>query len=117
MIMPMGLMLPPSSKLSARYLPIATINAKLDTWFVSTNGVDDGDPSRGRTAERPFRTIAYALSQITSIGVNDVLSIAAGVYQETFPLTVPAGKPDNKVSNNENLLLNLPITFETICIT
>ena len=58
---------------------IATINAKLDTWFVSTNGVDDGEPSRGRTAERPFRTIAYALSQITSIGVNDVLSIAAGV--------------------------------------
>ena len=70
---------------------IATINAKLDTWFVSTNGVDDGEPSRGRTPERPFRTIAYALSQISNIGVNDVLNIAAGVYQETFPLTVPAG--------------------------
>ena len=70
---------------------IATINAKLDTWFVSTNGVDDGDASRGRTPERPFRTIAYALSQISNIGVNDVLNIAAGVYQETFPLTVPAG--------------------------
>ena len=70
---------------------IATINAKLDTWFVSTNGVDDGEPSRGRTPERPFRTIAYALSQISNIGVNDVLNIAAGVYQETFPLNVPAG--------------------------
>ena len=70
---------------------IATINAKLDTWFVSTNGVDDGDASRGRTPERPFRTIGYALSQISNIGVNDVLNIAAGVYQETFPLTVPAG--------------------------
>ena len=70
---------------------IATINAKLDTWFVSTNGVDDNEPSRGRTPERPFRTIGYALSQISNIGVNDVLNIAAGVYQETFPLTVPAG--------------------------
>ena len=70
---------------------IATINAKLDTWFVSTNGVDDGDASRGRTPERPYRTIAYALSQISNIGVNDVLNIAAGVYEETFPLTVPAG--------------------------
>ena len=29
--------------------------------------------------------------QISNIGVNDVLNIAAGVYQETFPLTVPAG--------------------------
>ena len=70
---------------------IATINAKLDTWFVSTNGVDDGDASRGRTPERPYRTIAYALSQISNIGVNDVLNIAAGVYEEVFPLTVPAG--------------------------
>ena len=59
--------------------------------FVSTNGVDDGDASRGRTPERPYRTIAYALSQISNIGVNDVLNIAAGVYEETFPLTVPAG--------------------------
>ena len=70
---------------------IATINAKLDTWYVSTNGVDDNEPSRGRTAERPYRTIGYALSQISNIGVNDVLLIAAGVYQETFPLTIPAG--------------------------
>ena len=33
------------------------------------------------------------------------------------PETVPAGKPDNNVSNLLNLLLNLPITFETMCIT
>jgi hypothetical protein len=70
---------------------IATINAKLDTWYVSTNGVDDGDASRGRTEERPYRTIAYALSQISNIGTNDILLIAAGVYEEVFPLTVPAG--------------------------
>ena len=108
---------------------IATINAKLDTWFVSTNGVDDGEPSRGRTAERPFRTIAYALSQITSIGVNDVLSIAAGVYQETFPLTVPAGLtikgaglratkiiPTNATKQKDAFLLNDRSVIEDITI-
>ena len=108
---------------------IATINAKLDTWFVSTNGVDDNEPSRGRTAERPFRTIAYALSQITSIGVNDVLSIAAGVYQETFPLTVPAGLtvkgaglratkiiPTNATKQKDAFLLNDRSVIEDITI-
>ena len=108
---------------------IATINAKLDTWFVSTNGVDDGEPSRGRTAERPFRTIAYALSQITSIGVNDVLSIAAGVYQETFPLTVPSGLtikgaglratkviPTNATKQKDAFLLNDRSVIEDITI-
>ena len=108
---------------------IATINAKLDTWFVSTNGVDDNEPSRGRTAERPFRTIAYALSQITSIGVNDVLTIAAGVYQETFPLTVPAGLtvkgaglratkiiPTNATKQKDAFLLNDRSVIEDITI-
>ena len=108
---------------------IATINAKLDTWFVSTNGVDDGEPSRGRTAERPFRTIAYALSQITNIGVNDVLSIAAGVYQETFPLTVPAGLtikgaglratkiiPTNATKQKDAFLLNDRSVIEDVTI-
>ncbi len=108
---------------------IATINAKLDTWFVSTNGVDDGDASRGRTAERPFRTIGYALSQIANIGVNDILSISAGVYQETFPLTVPAGLtirgaglratkiiPTNATKQKDAFLLNDRSVIEDITI-
>src|SRR6056300_1437353 len=70
---------------------IATINQRTDTWFVSLNGVDDGDASRGRTPERPYRTIKYALQQMTGVGVNEILQIDAGVYEETFPLTVPAG--------------------------
>ena len=70
---------------------IATINARTDTWYVSLNGVDDGDASRGRTPERPYRTIKYALQQMTGVGVNEVLNIDAGVYEETFPLTIPAG--------------------------
>ena len=70
---------------------IATINARTDTWYVSLNGVDDGDASRGRTPERPYRTIKYALQQMTGVGVNEILQIDAGVYEETFPLTIPAG--------------------------
>jgi len=70
---------------------IATINQRTDTWYVSLNGVDDGDASRGRTPERPYRTIKYALQQMTGVGVNEVLNIDAGVYEETFPLTIPAG--------------------------
>ena len=70
---------------------IATINARTDTWFVSLNGVDDGDASRGRTPERPYRTIKYALAAMTGVGVNEVLQIDAGVYEEIFPLTIPAG--------------------------
>jgi hypothetical protein len=70
---------------------IATINARTDTWYVSLNGVDDGDASRGRTPERPYRTIRYALQQMTGVGVNEILQIDAGVYEETFPLLIPAG--------------------------
>ena len=108
---------------------IATINAKLDTWFVSTNGVDNDEASRGRTAERPYRTIAYALSRITNIGVNDVLSIAAGVYEETFPLTVPSGLtikgaglratkviPTNATKQKDAFLLNDRSVIEDITI-
>src|SRR6056300_751680 len=70
---------------------IATINQRTDTWYVSLNGVDDGDASRGRTPERPYRTIRYALQQMTGVGVNEILQIDAGVYEETFPLLIPAG--------------------------
>jgi hypothetical protein len=70
---------------------IATINARTDTWYVSLNGVDDGDASRGRTPERPYRTIKYALAAMTGVGVNEILQIDAGVYEETFPLLIPAG--------------------------
>src|SRR6056300_445055 len=70
---------------------IATINQRTDTWFVSLNGVDDGDASRGRTPERPYRTIKYALAAMTGVGVNEILQIDAGVYEEEFPLLIPAG--------------------------
>ena len=45
---------------------IATVNPGTDVWFVSTHGVDDNEPSRGRTDDRPFRTIKYAIQRISN---------------------------------------------------
>jgi hypothetical protein len=45
---------------------IATVNPGTDVWFVSTHGVDDNEPSRGRTDDRPFRTIKYAVQRISN---------------------------------------------------
>ena len=45
---------------------IATVNPGADVWFVDTHGVDDNEPSRGRTDDRPFKTIKYALSRISN---------------------------------------------------
>ena len=45
---------------------IGTINPGIDVWFVDSHGVDDNEPSRGRTDDRPFKTIKYALSRISN---------------------------------------------------
>jgi len=45
---------------------IATVNPADDVWFVDTHGVDAYDASRGRTVDRPFRSIRYALSRISN---------------------------------------------------
>ena len=45
---------------------IATINPADDLWFVDTHGLDAYDASRGRTRERPFKSIKYALSRISN---------------------------------------------------
>ena len=67
---------------------ISTSFAPGSTYFVAENG---SDANEGNRAERPWRTIGYALANISDIGENDVLNIGAGVYEETFPLTVPEG--------------------------
>ena len=59
-----------------------------NTYYVSENGSNDNEGDR---PERPWRNIGYALTQISNVGENDVLNISAGVYEETFPLTVPRG--------------------------
>ena len=45
---------------------ISTVNPGTDVWFVATHGVDDNEPSRGRTDDRPFRTIKYAVQRISN---------------------------------------------------
>ena len=56
---------------------IATINAATDVWFVDKHGVDDNAPSRGRTDDRPFKTVAYALSRISNIYDHTFVSAAS----------------------------------------
>ena len=45
---------------------IATINPADDVWYVDTHGLDAYDASRGRTKDRPFKTVRYALSRISN---------------------------------------------------
>ena len=67
---------------------ISTSFAPGNTYYVSENG---SNANEGDIPERPWRNIGYALNQITGVGENDILNISAGVYEETFPLTLPAG--------------------------
>ena len=56
---------------------IATVNPSDDVWFVNTHGVDDNDASRGRTVDRPFRTIRHALAHISGRFDHTFVSAAA----------------------------------------
>lgn len=53
--------------------------------FVSING---SDSNVGNHENGPYRSISYALSQATA---GTTIKIYPGTYQESFPLTVPAG--------------------------
>ena len=61
------------------------LNALGKTYYVATTG-DDSDS--GDNINRPFLTIAQALSVATN---GDIINISAGTYEETCPLTVPRG--------------------------
>lgn len=54
-------------------------------FYVSLNGVDA--PTRGTTPQDPWRTLRYALDNIT--GPATVL-VKVGVYEEVLPMRVPA---------------------------
>ena len=54
-------------------------------YYVAENG---DDFHTGTHQQDPFATVKYALSQATS---GDTVHIYPGVYEEAFPLTVPAG--------------------------
>jgi len=84
-----------------------------NTFYVSVNG---NDSYVGDHLHNTYRTIKYALSQATA---GDTVTIFPGVYEEIFPLTVPAGvtvngagiravtvKPTAGTNTNNAFLLN-----------
>lgn len=64
---------------------LADIPTEGKTIYVNTNG---NNSNAGRSKEKAYRTIKYALTQATA---GDIIVISAGNYEEIFPLTVPAG--------------------------
>jgi hypothetical protein len=91
--------------------------------FVGTNG---DDTLSGTHQNDPFRTVKHALSQATS---GTTVLIYPGVYQEIFPLTVPAGvtlkgvglrsvkiTPTPATLDKDAILLNGETTIEDLTI-
>ena len=89
------------------------LTAEGNTYYVSTTG---SDSNSGTNINRPYLTIAKALSVATN---GDIINISAGTYTETCPLTVPRGvtvkgsglrsttiKPSAATKTNNIFLLN-----------
>jgi hypothetical protein len=92
-------------------------------YYVSTEG---SDSNAGNHEHAPFLTLKYALDQVSS---GDTVYIYPGVYQEIFPITVPAGVtikgagiravrivPTTESRYNDAFLLNGDITIEDITV-
>ena len=110
---------------SASSAGVATVFEPGNTFYVAKNGNDDQD---GLSPEKSFSTISYALSQISN-GTNQVLYVAAGEYEETFPLSVPDGltvkgagqrsvlvKPTSATETNDGFQLGNASTIEDLTI-
>jgi len=93
------------------------------TIHVTTNG---SNSNAGRTREKAYRTIKYALTQATA---GDIVIVAAGTYEEEFPITVPTGvsikganlrstivKPTLSTNDADCFLLNGETTIEDLTI-
>ena len=61
------------------------LNVLGNTFYVAETGSNSND---GDNINKPFLTIAQALSVATN---GDVINVSAGIFEETCPLTVPAG--------------------------
>ena len=92
-------------------------------WYVAENG---DDTYSGDHPNDPYGSISQALS---SASAGDTVHIYPGIYEETFPLTVPAGVtvkghsirsvkivPTVATQNNTAFLLNGENTIEDITI-
>ncbi len=99
------------------------LNAPGKTYYVSTNG---NDGYAGTTINRPFATIAKALSVSTS---GDTIFVQSGTFTEVFPLTIPVGvnvkgtglrgtfvQPTSGTRQNDGFLLNGETTIEDLTI-
>jgi len=91
-IVEIGNAAPNTASVTASMLASDITNGPSNHLFVAKTGTDAaallGGANRGRHSSTPFLTIKYALATATS---GDTVNIAAGEYQEEFPLTVPDG--------------------------
>ncbi|AIX42197.1 baseplate wedge initiator [Synechococcus phage ACG-2014f] len=105
---------------------IATSFQPGSTFYVSENGSNTND---GRSPEKAWGSIAYAVSQIGDTS-HDILEVTAGEYTETFPITVPKGltisgagqrativRPSQATETNDGFLLNDRSTIHNITVT
>jgi len=74
------------------YVPFLIMKPPANTYYVDIkNGVDNA--LSGKTANNPWRTITYALSQIGTQNQTVLLKVAKGTYSvpkgEKFPLKIP----------------------------
>jgi hypothetical protein len=92
-------------------------------WYVASNG---NDTKSGNHPQDPFASVKHALSVATA---GETIHIYPGVYEEIFPLTIPAGVairgqalrsvkivPTLATKNNDAFLLNGETTIEDITI-
>ena len=84
--------LPPTGGVTSSMLATDITNGPGQTYYVATTGsnVDNlaSGGVNGKHQDTPFLTLEKALSKATS---GDTIHISAGIFQETFPLTVPDG--------------------------
>ena len=110
---------------------VANINPNValrpgNSYYVSTLGEDSGIWNDGTHQLGGFRTIKHALSFATN---GDTVTIYPGVYQETFPLEVPAGvtvngtdirtvivEPDSSSEFKDCFLLNAGSTVSNLTV-
>ncbi len=116
----------PVTNLILNSATINGINILLDpgnTFYVSIYG---NDSNFGTHLHNTFRTVKYALSRASA---GDTIIIFPGVYEEEFPLTVPAGvtvngagiravtiTPTEATKNNDSFLLNGETTVSHLTV-
>lgn len=97
-----------------------------NSYYVSVLGIDSGIWNDGTHQLGGFRTIKHALSFATA---GDTVNIYPGVYEEEFPLVVPAGvsvigkgiravtvKPTATTKTNDAFLLNGETTVSNLTV-